>query len=378
MKWQFHVDLQNDTRLEEALPVVTNLAFRIQDAYNQLTEAERDSDKAEELAFTVSELLRLALHLDYADEIGRRKMFNLSRQMIAQMELPEELVPPALDVLAKISMGERDLIRLVVDVVTELRLGEGDVELPESAAGSSSPGRSMREQAHPDDEEAAVVAVNIDLRCLFICISLLERVNTPLQENSVFLGLLPDLIVPAVRNTEVPELRAQGLVCLGLCSMIDSSIAHDSFGLFVQQLSVADEDLKVTLTKILFDMLMVHDINTILAELTPERIVELVRHILNQDVDAAQAAACEGVAKLMLAGIISDSTLLQSLILLYFSPETADNQPLRQCLTYFLPVYCYSSPVNQRILLNVRNKKSPLTADLYRHVCDAVRAAGGV
>jgi hypothetical protein len=73
----------------------------------------------------------------------------------------------------------------------------------------------------------------------------------------------------------------------------------------------------------------------------------------------------------MLAGMMSDDSvsntggcvewrgwlrsvkLLQALVLLYFSPETADNQPLRQCLTYFLPVYCYSSSGNQRHMLDV-------------------------
>jgi condensin complex subunit 3 len=43
-----------------------------------------------------------------------------------------------------------------------------------------------------------------------------------LQDNSVFHGLLPDLIIPAVQNTEEPALRDQGLICLGLCCMIDA------------------------------------------------------------------------------------------------------------------------------------------------------------
>lgn len=38
----------------------------------------------------------------------------------------------------------------------------------------------------------------------------------------MFHGLLPDLIIPAVRNKEEPALRDQGLVCLGLCCMIDT------------------------------------------------------------------------------------------------------------------------------------------------------------
>ena len=32
---------------------------------------------------------------------------------------------------------------------------------------------------------------------------------------------------------------------------------------------------------------------------------------------------------------------------MYISPTTKDNQELRQCLSYFFPVYSYSSPGNQ-------------------------------
>ena len=35
-------------------------------------------------------------------------------------------------------------------------------------------------------------------------------------------------------------------------------------------------------------------------------------------------------------------------MLVYVSPNTANNQELRQCLSYFFPGYCYSSTVNQR------------------------------
>lgn len=48
--------------------------------------------------------------------------------MISQEQMPEELIPRCLDILSKITNGERDLIRVVVDVVTELREGEGEEE----------------------------------------------------------------------------------------------------------------------------------------------------------------------------------------------------------------------------------------------------------
>ena len=38
-------------------------------------------------------------------------------------------------------------------------------------------------------------------------------------------------------------------------------------------------------------------------------MIELVRHTLNQDSPEVQAVACEGVAKLMLAGMIDDETV---------------------------------------------------------------------
>jgi condensin complex subunit 3 len=130
------------------MPVVTALAFRTQDEYNQLVGCSNIDEQGLQVtqrAFIVGELLRLAIHLDYADETGRRKMFQLTSEsellnpgqnligplgeMISQPNLPEELIPRCLDVLSKISNGERDLIRVVVDVVTELREGDGDEEM---------------------------------------------------------------------------------------------------------------------------------------------------------------------------------------------------------------------------------------------------------
>lgn len=356
-------DLKDDARLEEAMPVVTSLAFRIQDQYNELaaltnieSPSDEDEEKAVEKSFIVGELLRLALTFDYADETGRRKMFAMSREMIAIPDLPLELVPRCLDVLEKISTSERDLIRLIVDVVTELRLGDGDIEMTQMPSQSQSQSQSLERSGSPLSSRSSEEpnAALIDLRCLSICIGLLERVQTPLQENSVFHGLLPDLIIPAVRNKVEPALRDQGLVCLGLCCMIDQKMASQSFGLFLQQLRDADDELKLKVIHIVFDLFSVHGIETLLnGILTSDRVVELVRHMILQDAPAVQAAACEGVAKLMFARKIDDREVLRTLVQLYFSPDTADNQPLRQCLTYFLPVYCYTSSENQKRMLGV-------------------------
>ncbi|KAJ9110074.1 hypothetical protein QFC19_001745 [Naganishia cerealis] len=359
---------KDEARLERVLPVVTAMAFKLQEEYNLLEEIT-PSDELEmqqedlpaeyvDRTFVVSELCKMAVNLDYSDEIGRRKMFQLAREMISQRTLPATIMPLCLDVLYKISDSERDLIRVIVDVVTELRVGPSDERDHEDTMSVADSIRYQRRNSvatnTADSPEDAMMAVLIDSRCLSICISLLERVNGTLQENSVFHGLLPDLIIPAVKNKYEPYLRMQGLVCLGLCSMIDSNMAKNSIGLFMQQITQAEDDDKVKVAKVVFDLFMVHDpFKLLTGVMSPDQVVGFLAHMLQQDLPEVQAVAVEGLAKLMLSGMLFDSTLLQNLILLYLTPETAGNLPLRQCLSYFFPVYCYSSILNQQRMQSV-------------------------
>ncbi|EPS93226.1 hypothetical protein FOMPIDRAFT_1056181 [Fomitopsis schrenkii] len=378
---------KDDARLENVLPVVTSLAFRIQAAYNDLLELIREheadrllregmEDEDEERAkreeelmdgeFVIGELLRLAVNLDYADEIGRRKMFQLVRDMISHDVLPESLVSRCLDVLRILSPNERDLIRVVVEVVHELRdPSEPEEEAPQVNDGESefskTPAtvRTVRPQGlglpKPESEMTAderARADEIDLRCLSLCIGMLERVNGTFEENSTLEGILGELIIPAVKRKELP-LRQKGLVSLGLCCLIArvaQRMALNSFQLFLGQVQAAPEVLKTSVLHIVFDILMVHEGDFLgPGSANGERIVTFLLHLLEtEENEKIQALLCMGIAKLMLAGMITDERVLKSLVLVYVSPETADNQELRQCLAYFFPVYCYSNPLNQR------------------------------
>ena len=75
------------------MPVMTALAFKIQALYNDLlrkvqNDAENkafgtETDQEEEMEdaqFVLGELMKIAVNMDYADEIGRRKMFALVRE----------------------------------------------------------------------------------------------------------------------------------------------------------------------------------------------------------------------------------------------------------------------------------------------------------
>ncbi|KAF9225668.1 hypothetical protein BS17DRAFT_777480 [Gyrodon lividus] len=376
-----HCIATNDqAKLETTLPVVTHFAFRIQNAYNKYQEdleaaqqehairgeldeeqLAREEDERLDKEFVVGEMLKLAVNLDYTDEIGRRKMFQLVRDMISQEALPEALVARCLDVLRELSPSERDLIRVVVEVVHELRdSGEVEEEAEKDAAedgettsfgGSPSatkiaPKGPKPKELSPEDQARADA---VDLRCLSLCIGMLERVNGTFEENSTLEGILGELIVPAVKRKEL-ALREKGLVCLGLCCLIARRMALNSFQLFLGQIQAAPEVLKTRVLQIVFDILMVHEGDFMgRGGVGGDKIVEFLLHILNnEDSEKVQALLCVGFAKLVLAGMISDERVLKSLVVAYLSPDTVDNQELRQCLSYFFPVYCCSSSVNQR------------------------------
>lgn len=72
-------------------------------------------------------------------------------------------------------------------------------------------------------------------------------------------------------------MREQGLVCLGLCCMLDAvslqssgdayiqtdlrqKIAKESIGLFISQIGAGDVDVRVRVMRIIMDLLMVHDV----------------------------------------------------------------------------------------------------------------------
>lgn len=58
----------------------------MQAAWTQLVVSldadERDTDTERQLQFIVGELVNVAINLDYGDEIGRRKMFELMRKSV--------------------------------------------------------------------------------------------------------------------------------------------------------------------------------------------------------------------------------------------------------------------------------------------------------
>ncbi|TVY29118.1 Condensin complex subunit [Lachnellula hyalina] len=364
--------------IEEKMPEVTKLAYYLHrytavlvEAIKRIAAQEPTEDVEEEdtveQEFIVEQLLHIAQTLDYSDEVGRRKMFALLRQSLSIPDLPEEVTKLTIDALRGIcaadAAGEREFCSIVLEAVADVHDTIMDEPSSEDADesfhsaksevsddGTAGGSRKKSETPEQDDQEKAVREIMVNMKCLHIVQCMLENVEGNLQQNAHLVAMLNNLVVPAVRSHEAP-VRERGLLCLGLCSLLDKSLAEENLTLFMHFFSKGHSALQITALQILTDILNQHGAH--LLDTNPTLLKVYLKALKSGSKSPeVQAAATIAVSKLMLGRVIADSStviddLLKTLIVLYFDPSTAHNQGVRQTLSYFLPVYCFSRKENQ-------------------------------
>ncbi|KAG7094897.1 hypothetical protein E1B28_005704 [Marasmius oreades] len=368
-------DIKDHNRLDDALPEVTALAFRIQDAYHRLFTLIRDEevgyidrapdnegreDERDACEVILEEMLKLAVNLDYQDEMGRRKMHTLIAGLLKEEGLPDKHVARCLDVLATISSSEGDLIRRVVEIIQDIQdppTEDEEVPITESDpdANSDQPPSTRtrsREDMTPAEQERHDA---MTLTCLTLLQGCLERVEKALEHNPSLDGLIMSLVIPCVSRQEL-AFREKGIICLGLICCISKRMAKKSIPLFRDNFKTSSEEVKIVMLQGLFDLLMVYK-REIILDGDPhgaEKYARFFSDMLDREESPRiQALICTGLAKLMLSGILVDDMILKDLVLSYFSPYTANNHPLRQCLDYFMRCFCYSSQDSQALMQSI-------------------------
>jgi condensin complex subunit 3 len=369
---------------EEKMPEVTRLGFYLQKYTNALLESIKsaaelgggDEDTVEQ-EFIVEQLLHIAQTLDYTDEVGRRKMFSLLREALAMPDLPEEATRLTIEVLRLVCgpdvAGERDFCAVVLEAVAEVHdniisEGQGDsaaedsfVSAQSELAGSSTPTKSRKGQSTSltgtsleDEDQKIIKEIMINMKCLHIAQCMLQNVDGNLQQNLHLVTMLNNLVVPAVRSHEAP-VRERGLLCLGLCCLLDRTLAEENITLFIHCFAKGHEALQATSLQILCDIITTHP--SLLTDVENESVPRpafqkpflksFTRALKPASPVSVQSAAATSLSKLLLTGRLNIEEaaiddLLCTLVIAFFDPRTSDNSTLRQSLAYFLPVFCHS------------------------------------
>ncbi|KAJ9232750.1 hypothetical protein DTO169E5_7310 [Paecilomyces variotii] len=389
--------LENDGKYEslgdEKMPEVTALAYFLSKYTTALLEkiknakemGEGNEEDTVENEFIVEQLLHIALTLDYSDEVGRRKMFSLLRETLAVADLPEECTKLTVEVLRAVcgpdAAGESEFCGVVLEAVAEVHDNIMTEDSFVSAKSELSDDASSRHRSEtpdqPFDKEQAKAKILreivINMKCLHIAQCMLQNVEGNLQKNMHLVTMLNNLVVPAVRSHEAP-IRERGLECLGLCCLLDKTLAEENMILFIHCYSKGHEALQVTALQILSDMLTTHptlllpvaqpDGDTVSPPVFQKSLLKAFSRALKANSPASvQTSAATALSKLLLTNTFSPSgpnippaikelnesaieTLLQSLVVSFFHPRTRENPALRQALAYFFPVYCHSRLAN--------------------------------
>lgn len=193
---------------------------------------------------------------------------------------------------------------------------------------------------------------------------MLELVNEPLEQNILIMSLIETLITPAVRNSE-PKVRELGVRNLGLCCLLDIQLAIENIYILGMCVSKGDELLKKIALQAIVDIFSIYGNEVVNGKGKVDSISlhkMFYKVLKNSDLPECQVVAAEGLCKLFLADIFTDDDLFETLVLSYFSPANATNEPLIQVFAFSLPVYCLSHPVHQV-------KMSKVAADVLLRLC---------
>ncbi|KAJ2667490.1 chromosome condensation complex Condensin, subunit G [Coemansia sp. RSA 1199] len=331
---EFFSERKDADNVDKHLPEAMRLA-RLLETFGAKLEGEQDDELRPDLEFVIHQLLLVAKMSDFPDELGRREMLTLMRKMVLVPEIPENNIEAIADIIRKLSINEQDFIRIMVEVVSDVR------ELAPTVT-----------KASPDDVRLEALLVGI--KSLIIIKYILQRCFDPLSEGSSMYGLLTECVVPAVQSSET-VLQEYGIECLALCCLLDKSLAVDNIILFAQAVKQGSGELHAKGLAALLDIAFMYGIADLAPSLgEPSDFVSLLYAELESEDERIQATAGEGIAKLLYAHRIPDpSDVLEELLVLYYHPDTSGNDALRQCLTYFFPAFSYMAHDNQAVMQQV-------------------------
>ncbi|SMN19714.1 similar to Saccharomyces cerevisiae YDR325W YCG1 Subunit of the condensin complex [Maudiozyma saulgeensis] len=358
------------------------------------------------LEFIIEQLLITAHRYDYSDEIGRRSMLTVIRNMLNITDLSDSLIKSGHEVLKVLSINEKDFISMAIEIINDIR--DDDIENQEqeeteerakkakSKDQSSKNGDDIGGNDYSNDDvdnnpitsfHSAVEnlvngnePVNEDalsniqperearpqaiLLCLTRACYMLELVTENVSGNILITSLIDTLITPAVRNSE-STIRELGVKCLGLCCLLDLQLSIGSMYILGMCISKGNASLKYIALQVIVDIFSVHGTAVVDGEGKVDSISihKIFYKVLKNDEHKdCQVIAAEGLCKLYLADIFTDDDLFEALILSYFSPVNSANEALVQAFAFCVPVYCFSHKSHQQRMCRI-------ACDMFLRLC---------
>ncbi|KAF4006108.1 Nuclear condensing complex subunit, C-term domain family protein [Saccharomyces cerevisiae] len=399
--------------LEENFPEASKLSEHLNHYillryhHNDISNDSQSHFDYNTLEFIIEQLLIAAERYDYSDEVGRRSMLTVVRNMLALTTLSEPLIKIGIRVMKSLSINEKDFVTMAIEIINDIR--DDDIEKQEqekikskkinrrneTSVNEEDENGTHNDEVNEDEEDDNISSFHSAVENLVqgngnvsesdiinnlppekeassativLCLTrssyMLELVNTPLTENILIASLMDTLITPAVRNT-APNIRELGVKNLGLCCLLDVKLAIDNMYILGMCVSKGNASLKYIALQVIVDIFSVHG-NTVVdgeGKVDSISLHKIFYKVLkNNGLPECQVIAAEGLCKLFLADVFTDDDLFETLVLSYFSPINSSNEALVQAFAFCIPVYCFSHPAHQQ-------RMSRTAADILLRLC---------
>nr|XP_047138807.1 condensin complex subunit 3 isoform X3 [Hydra vulgaris] len=355
--------------LQQLLPELTHFCDYIQSYAEKnfidsalLTAFEGKEDQPE---FILEYLLKIAGLLDFSDEVGRKRLQQLVRDLLVTECIPLSSIQILVDRYADVEKNENRFMETLIEIIAEVRRPivtvvttamkeknrrnelqlarirmnlmecSDDLEkavkdqdfqqaafLKNQIADLEKQRDEYKSVANSQEEMTERVEKNDPetiLRCLTIASSMLVHMKSR-EISPMLINLKGELIFEGIKN-EDPFIRNEAVKCLGLMSLLNKEFAMQHLLLFVQVLQVDQELLQIMAVKVLFDILLLYGLQafdaddkenvecedgetTVVFETPPEQLKSNTR----------KKNAAEGVLEILLGFLDNESADLYTLV----------------------------------------------------------------
>ncbi|XP_059844914.1 condensin complex subunit 3 [Hypanus sabinus] len=255
--------------------------------------------------FISQELLNLVGCLDTSEEGGRKCMLSVLKEILLLSNTPSSLVAKLMKQLLNIQKDDDRRIRLVAEIISEVREPAIEVDVPEDAdeerkrqvklanikvqlieakqalediiAAQDFISASvlkqkieeleniktemMRPTEQPEVEEVTTEKDDPEtmLKCLIMCNELLKEMTVTKGLGSTLNGITEALILPSIANVN-PAVRNMAVLCLGSSALHNKDLALQHLPLLLQITQLDEARVKISALQAVFDILQVFGI----------------------------------------------------------------------------------------------------------------------
>ncbi|ELT89300.1 hypothetical protein CAPTEDRAFT_225765 [Capitella teleta] len=318
--------------MEKIIPTLSQYCAYVQGIHNEMKKEENLEQRLQN-EFVLQQLLYLANLFDHSDEVGRRKLKDLLRELLMSESITETLVPCIMAIFISVTAGQENRITEIVEIITEIKDPLTVVEtvldevqqrkrdlksnltrpfLSHALIGGSRPMMAdIRVELNQKKEEleeciqqqkfeeAAELKLKIaqlqaqkdllaqeasrpstqevretknDPATLLKCLTVACELLRSLNMSTLspFLQtMVESLVLPGVQSVD-PAVRNAAVLALGLACLLSADSAKQHLLLFMQIVHMDQEAVQASALKVIFDLLLTFGLDNFKIDETDE------------------------------------------------------------------------------------------------------------